>query len=349
VTLQRPLFMQATGGDTPFSYAAVATRQMYDVMYAGEGVINLGLQVTQRGAGANMTVDVAAGSCVIAGDDAAGQGKYLCVNDAGALSVVVPAAPVSGTRIHRVIARIKDKLHSGSWTTYEWTIELLADTGSGTPALPASAIPLARVTVTAGQVAVVNANITDDRISAPLTGGQYRQVSADAGRSPNPFVSEKIWRTDKTCFETWSGTAWRESYIAGEGPAWTQYTPAWTSSGTAPALGNGTSIGRYLRVGKMVTFNLELILGSTSTIGTGSYSLSLPVAAAISPTTQYVNARVFCASVNYMAQASLAASTSALLTVNTGGTGGLTNVTNTNPGTFASGAIIRIFGTYEAA
>lgn len=208
MTLQRPLFQQAAGGDTPFSYAAVATRQMYDMAYATEGVVNLGLQVTQRGAGANMSVDVAAGSCVIIGDDVSGQGKYLCVNDAGALNVVVPAAPVSGTRIHRVVARIKDKLHNGAWTTYEWTVELLADTGSGTPALPASAISLARVTVVSGQVTVVNANITDDRVSALLAPARPPQVASDAGRAPNPVAGEGNWRTDKGYPEIYTGSAW---------------------------------------------------------------------------------------------------------------------------------------------
>lgn len=206
MTLQRPLYMQAQSGDAAMPYAAIATRQDYDTTYATEGVINLGLQVTQRGAGANMSVDVAAGACVIQGDDVAGQGKYKCVNDAGAFNVTVPAAPASGTRVHRVVARIKDKLHSGSWTTYEWTAELLADTGSGTPALPNSAISLARVSVTAGQVSVLTANITDDRVNALLNSSRPLLVSSNAGRPPNPQQAEEWWRTDLNAWEFWSGT-----------------------------------------------------------------------------------------------------------------------------------------------
>lgn len=208
MTLQRPLVMQASGGDTPFAYAAIASRQAHDIMYATEGVIALGLQVTQRAAGVNMSVDVAAGACVITGDDVSLQGKYLCVNDAGALNITVPAAPGSGTRIHRVIARIKDKAHSGSWTTYEWTVELLADTGSGTPATPNSAINLCRVTVTAGQVTVVNANLTDDRVSALIAGGRPLIVSSDSGRPPNPQPWESLGRSDTGLVETYNGTSW---------------------------------------------------------------------------------------------------------------------------------------------
>lgn len=67
--------------------------------------------------------------------------------------------------------------------------------------------------------------------------------------------------------------------------AWTAYTPAWTSAGTAPALGNGTLIGRYRKMGKILDFRLLLTLGTTSTLGTGAWFFSLPatMAAAATP------------------------------------------------------------------
>lgn len=55
---------------------------------------------------------------------------------------------------------------------------------------------------------------------------------------------------------------------------------AWTSSGTAPAIGNGVRTGRYVQVGKRVTFQWKILFGSTTTFGTGVYGFSLPVAAA---------------------------------------------------------------------
>jgi hypothetical protein len=61
--------------------------------------------------------------------------------------------------------------------------------------------------------------------------------------------------------------------------SWTAYTPAWTSSGTAPAIGNGTIAGRYKQIGKTVHVAVRVVLGSTSTFGSGGYSFSLPVAA----------------------------------------------------------------------
>lgn len=60
----------------------------------------------------------------------------------------------------------------------------------------------------------------------------------------------------------------------------TTYTPTWTGSGSNPAIGNGTLTGSYLRLGDMVFFTINVTAGSTTTFGSGSYSLSLPITAA---------------------------------------------------------------------
>lgn len=61
--------------------------------------------------------------------------------------------------------------------------------------------------------------------------------------------------------------------------AWTPYIPVWGASGTQPDRGNGTLVGSYRRVGKTVDVLVKLTMGSTTTFGTGTYTLSLPVAA----------------------------------------------------------------------
>jgi hypothetical protein len=59
---------------------------------------------------------------------------------------------------------------------------------------------------------------------------------------------------------------------------WTSYTPVWGSNGTAPSLGNGTYSAAYAQIGKIVHYRIQMTLGSTSTVGTGSrYSWTLPV------------------------------------------------------------------------
>jgi hypothetical protein len=60
--------------------------------------------------------------------------------------------------------------------------------------------------------------------------------------------------------------------------AWTSFTPTWTATGTAPALGNGTITGRYIHTGKLVIYRARLDMGSTTTYGTGTWNFSIPVA-----------------------------------------------------------------------
>ena len=48
------------------------------------------------------------------------------------------------------------------------------------------------------------------------------------------------------------------------GGAWTAYTPTWTNL----TVGNGTQDSRYIKAGRLVIVNLELTLGSTSSVGT---------------------------------------------------------------------------------
>lgn len=66
-------------------------------------------------------------------------------------------------------------------------------------------------------------------------------------------------------------------------PGWFAYTPSWTSSGTAPAIGNGTLDGRFTIVGKLIAVRARIVAGSTTTFGTGTWALSLPVASSGSP------------------------------------------------------------------
>lgn len=61
--------------------------------------------------------------------------------------------------------------------------------------------------------------------------------------------------------------------------AWTAYTPVWTANGTAVSLGNGTVTGKYRQVGKWVTAQVILTMGSTTTFGTSFYLFTLPVTA----------------------------------------------------------------------
>jgi hypothetical protein len=58
--------------------------------------------------------------------------------------------------------------------------------------------------------------------------------------------------------------------------AWTSYTPTWTALSTNPTLGNGTITGKYIQLGKTVLFRVHITFGSTTTAGSGNWSLTLP-------------------------------------------------------------------------
>ena len=61
--------------------------------------------------------------------------------------------------------------------------------------------------------------------------------------------------------------------------AWVSYTPTWTGASTNPVIGNGTLAGYYKQVGKTVYCRIEVVMGSTTTYGSGAYSWALPVTA----------------------------------------------------------------------
>jgi hypothetical protein len=57
---------------------------------------------------------------------------------------------------------------------------------------------------------------------------------------------------------------------------WQAYTPTWTGSTTNPTLSNGSLTGRYTLVGDTVTFQIRLVIGSSTTLATGNWFFTLP-------------------------------------------------------------------------
>ena len=58
---------------------------------------------------------------------------------------------------------------------------------------------------------------------------------------------------------------------------WQSHTVSWTADTTNPAIGNGTLTGRYIVIGKLCTYVLGLVMGSTTTYGSGNWAFSLPI------------------------------------------------------------------------
>lgn len=130
------------------------------------------------------------------------------------------------------------------------------------------------------------------------------------------------------------------------GDPWTTYTPVWGSSGTLPTLGNGTIEGNYAQAGKLVHFSIILTLGSTSTVGTGVYTLTLPVLPALPANTAVGSAHFFDASpAGYYQHVAYLTPTASVIAL--AGSGTRWNVTT--PVAPAVGDVISVNGSYEAA
>jgi hypothetical protein len=178
------------------SVPAAGDRRLITRMFRATGVIDKAaghLAVTQRATGANMSVDVAVGACVIPGTDVANQGSVFCDSDA-VVNVAVNAAPGAGTsRIDRIYAKWNDADVLGG--TSSWTISYAAGTAAGSPsapALPASSIPLAQFTIVSGETTIETGQITDQRTQAVLAAGtivaEYTTPSQSVG---NNVVADK--------------------------------------------------------------------------------------------------------------------------------------------------------------
>lgn len=156
MTLLTPLWEQ--NGTYPARY----DRLLIQRIFGSREMVFSGLNVQQRGAGANVSVDVTAGAATIMGDDQTDQGLYLSINDA-TMNVVMPAVPGSNKRIDGIDLRINDP-QAGGPAGNNATIVVTQGTSSATPvapAVPTSAIRLASVLRTAGDAAVLTVQITD--------------------------------------------------------------------------------------------------------------------------------------------------------------------------------------------
>lgn len=54
------------------------------------------------------------------------------------------------------------------------------------------------------------------------------------------------------------------------------YTPSWTAATTNPAIGNGAITGKWHRAGKWMDVDIDISVGSTTTLGSGEWYWSFP-------------------------------------------------------------------------
>lgn len=117
---------------------------------------------------------------------------------------------------------------------------------------------------------------------------------------------------------------------------WNVYPPVWSSTLVAPAIVNGSIIGKYTTLGKLGFISIVMNVGSLSTFGTGTYTWSIPPAWTAATNAGNIvigSARLTHSSVSFLGTANVASGAS-VFTITTHGT--TSNVGPTVPFTFAS-------------
>lgn len=143
------------------------------VIWKTQGVADYGAMKVSQSATPAMSVSIAAGHALIAGTEASNQGLYIAYNDAAA-TVAIAASNPSQARIDRIVVTVQDSYYSGA--NNQVIYQAITGTPSGSPvppATPANSLTLALVAVAAGTTAIVNANITDSRITAQQSEQEF--------------------------------------------------------------------------------------------------------------------------------------------------------------------------------
>lgn len=169
-----------------------------------------------------------------------------------------------------------------------------------------------------------------------------------------PAEGDLSYQADTDTYYLYTGSAWVElssaaamALATASGAAWGVFVSTWSGSTTNPVLNNGTMVGRYLQVGKTVSFKINLTMGSTTTYGSGAYGWTLPVAPHSDTTASAVLVDAS-ASSRYTATAWLTNGSGVFRVLSAVATG-QSGIAGTVPFTFATSDQIIISGTYEAA
>jgi hypothetical protein len=191
MALEPPLWASGPSG-SEYQHSALLDRRLLAAIFNSTGGVlgSTQLQVTQRGLGANMSVDISAGSCVVPGTSISNQGNYLCRSTA-VENVAVATAPGSGTRTDLVVARVADSEVTG--VADGFILEVL----TGTTTVPANAISLATISIPSGTASITNSAITDTRQRATINSGLLEHVSvstptASARIAPKSYVDTTV-------------------------------------------------------------------------------------------------------------------------------------------------------------
>jgi hypothetical protein len=163
------------------------------------GIVESGdLAVSQRGAGANMSVDVAAGKCMVANTsysaNTANSTKYWGVLSEGITNLVINTNTSGSTRVDIVVVKIDTTAAPNDYATNVGSVIIVEGTpGGGTPATPSNSYKLATITIPTGTTtSITTAMIADNRARAYVDGSKilvpnnsYIQTTNSGGTDSN--------------------------------------------------------------------------------------------------------------------------------------------------------------------
>lgn len=234
ITLTWPLTSDGAGAVT---YTANDWRTLLTNLF-DEGILGASsFEVSERAAGANMTLDVTAGVAVVEGDDAAGQGNYLVEASETLGAFTIDTADASNPRIDRVGIQLNDPSEGGS-AGRNCTFVVVKGTAAASPSaptLPDSFLELAQVTVPAAATSIEDADITDTRTIARLTHEVVNTASIDGDAVTTAKIADDAVTSDKLAAASTGSLDSGNLRYARIGDVVSVWTTSDSSGGTLPA------------------------------------------------------------------------------------------------------------------
>lgn len=169
--------------------------------------------------------------------------------------------------------------------------------------------------------------------------------STAANRAIFPSTQGQILGASGSMTLAYDGTTARWRIVSVEPGEAISYTPAWTSNGAAPAIGNGSIAGAYIQRGREVWFRFQFSLGGTSTVGTGNYRFSLPLTS--SAALSQFSGKILDAGVAHYVVVGSTITSTATFEVYRNASGGAVDATDVTLST--ANDSLNVSGTYEAA
>lgn len=235
--------VSSTPGYVPGTYGAriVRNASVGTMVNAGGGLLSNGDHAcTQRGAGANMSVDIGAGRAFVVPTASTYQGPYYCenlasYNTSSSGGYTWTAADGSNPRIDLVCIEVKDTNEDASGTT-GWRYRIVDGTANAGathqletqywPAVPSGCLPIAAIRVPAAATTLTTTNITNLNPSVQCgrmayntiataettTSASYARMTSSAGTAD--FCTVYVPHTSAIVRVLWKAS-WKISVASG--------------------------------------------------------------------------------------------------------------------------------------